>query len=191
MQQASGPTTLGLPTNLHRRPDLAVSESRTGDRGSAAPRAAKRSVRDHDDQRQRKPVHNELAKNSAIRSRSLRCRQHPSGCARREHSPSPPTPARSGWSTEILDRALEGRLPMLPPFPATALTSSGLPGSDLIDTHSCGAAYSACRNACSESYGSFLPSTSESARMIASVLSASPGGTPRGFAICTRPSVLT
>src|SRR2546421_1462330 len=83
----------------------------------------------------RKPVQNELAKKSAIRSRSLLCRQHFPGRQPGTFRHDSGSPRDRVGQIEILDRTLERGLVDLAALPRQRLDVVSLAGLDLVDPH--------------------------------------------------------
>src|SRR5664279_2449819 len=129
-----GPTTLG-PRRICTAAQILRSASRmkaiaTNSTTSSSTLSAAMMING-----QRKPVQNALAKNSAIRSRSLRCRQHLPGRqpgAFRHHRRG--TRDRVG-EVKILDRGLERRLLDIAALAGQRLDVGGAAGLDLVDAH--------------------------------------------------------
>src|SRR6476661_4085453 len=84
---------------------------------------------------QRKPVQNELAKKSAIRSRSLRCRQHFPGRQPGTFRHDSGSPRDRVGQIEILDRTLERGLVELAALTRQRIDVAGLARLDLVHPH--------------------------------------------------------
>src|SRR5882724_7503409 len=84
---------------------------------------------------QRWPVQNALAKNSAIRSRSLRCRQHFAGGQAGTFRHHRRRPRDRVGQVEILDGSLERRFLEVAAFACERLDIIGVADFDPVDTH--------------------------------------------------------
>src|ERR1700694_5208858 len=83
----------------------------------------------------RKPVQNALAKNSAIRSRSLRRRQHLPGGQAGTFRHDRRRPRDRVGQIKILDRSLERRLLDAAALGRERLDAISIAGLDLVDAH--------------------------------------------------------
>ena len=97
LQQAPGADDVGAAADLHRRPDLAVGEQDVGDRDQQHDEQ-QNALRDHHDQRPEKAGPERACEEI---SHQVTLTPLPSAFARTPAGnipPSPPRPARSGWS---------------------------------------------------------------------------------------------